>query len=310
MSVLICTRNRPQKLIRCIKSVFALQYDPFEIVVVDNGSENPLIPEMEYPVRTRFFSLPVPGLSYARNFAARQAEGTIVAYLDDDAIPDPNWLEAAAPNFADPHIACVTGRVVPMKSDTEWQAKFARTGWSPDRMTPLRFESANYSPFTSSPGIGCNLFVRRSVLVDHHFSGVMGAGTPVGGAEELYFFYQVIQSGFCIYYDPSAVVQHEFPGTEQEYKTKILRNGIARAAFITRFLVAEPNQRSAALGHIFRRAGGSIEGSDMPFIFKIRGSFFGPIALLRSAMRHKRNAAAAEKGVLLAEFPARSMAPE
>jgi len=300
---LICTRNRPQQLSHCLQSVLALRYEAFEIVVVDNGSENPFIPDLKYPVRTRFFSLPVPGLSYARNFAAQQAEGTIVAYLDDDAIPDPNWLEAAAPNFADPNIACVTGRVVPIKSDTEWQTKFVKTGWSPDQMTPVLFEPLNYNPFTSSPGIGCNLFVRRSVLVDHHFSGVMGAGTAVGGAEELYFFYQIIRSGFCIYYEPSAVVQHEFPATKDEFQMKILRNSIARAAFITRFLVAEQNQRSVALGHIFRRARGSLQGSDIPFIFKIKGSFLGPIALLRSAIRHKGNAATAEKGVLLQEFP-------
>lgn len=100
-SVCICTRNRPELLGRALDGVLAqtAPAESFEIVVIDNASrEDARQAAMGYvrpDRRLRVIPEPVVGISAARNRAAAEAAGEWLAYLDDDAIPEPDWLARA-----------------------------------------------------------------------------------------------------------------------------------------------------------------------------------------------------------------------
>jgi glycosyltransferase involved in cell wall biosynthesis len=58
------------------------------------------------------------GLSRARNIGARVARGDIIAFLDDDMVPDRGWLGALVEHFVDERVAAVTGPVLPLQAHT------------------------------------------------------------------------------------------------------------------------------------------------------------------------------------------------
>lgn len=91
VSVVICSRNGARTIEQSIREALKLEYPDFEVIVVNDGStdETPEIAR-RYPVR--LINQENQGLSAARNAGAMAAKGSIVAYLDDDAYPDPHWL--------------------------------------------------------------------------------------------------------------------------------------------------------------------------------------------------------------------------
>ncbi len=91
------------------------RYPHFDILVVDNGSAEP-VHDICRSRGAACISEPVAGLTRARNLGARAARGDIVAYIDDDAIAEPEWLAALAREFDDPEVAAVAGRTRYMKA--------------------------------------------------------------------------------------------------------------------------------------------------------------------------------------------------
>jgi len=120
-SVIVCTRDRASLLPLALKGLAGQVVDPaleWEIVVVDNGSiDNTEDVVRDWaarlPVELRYLNEPVPGLSAARNRGWRAARGEIAAFLDDDCLPEPGWLQAHVGTYDAAEIASVTGRLQP-----------------------------------------------------------------------------------------------------------------------------------------------------------------------------------------------------
>jgi O-antigen biosynthesis protein len=90
-SVVVCTRNGAKTLRDCLGGLLELDYPDFEVLVVDDGSTDATTQiASEFPFRV--LSSGGRGLSHARNRGLEESSGEIVAYLDDDARPDPHWL--------------------------------------------------------------------------------------------------------------------------------------------------------------------------------------------------------------------------
>lgn len=115
ISVVTPTRNRPDQLRRAIASVRAQTHDSWEMIVIDDGGEldtAAVVAEAADP-RIRRSRIEKSGVCAARNRALSLAKGSIVAYLDDDNVMDPGWLEAVAWAFAErPDIDVVYGGLV------------------------------------------------------------------------------------------------------------------------------------------------------------------------------------------------------
>jgi ABC-type multidrug transport system fused ATPase/permease subunit/GT2 family glycosyltransferase len=108
VSVVVCTHNGARTLQRCLQGVAALDYPAVEVIVVDDGSTDSTASIIdEYEVRR--IHTPAVGLGAARNLGLDAATGEIVAYIDDDAWPDPHWLRYLAIAFADGGVPAVGG---------------------------------------------------------------------------------------------------------------------------------------------------------------------------------------------------------
>jgi GT2 family glycosyltransferase len=95
ISVVVCSFNGQRTLRDCMEGLLELDYPNYEVIVVNDGSTDatPIIAS-EYGFR--LISTENRGLSNARNSGMEAATGEIVAYTDDDARPDPQWLKYLA----------------------------------------------------------------------------------------------------------------------------------------------------------------------------------------------------------------------
>ena len=126
-TVCICTRNRVKYLGPTIDAVLKqyLSNSRFDVLVVDNGSTDgtaEMVAERfgtGTPVPVRYTREEKAGLSRARNRAVAETTSDIIAFLDDDAIPEPGWLQAICNGFSlEPGIDSVGGAVVPVYEET------------------------------------------------------------------------------------------------------------------------------------------------------------------------------------------------
>lgn len=99
ISVVVCTLNGSRTIRDTLEALADLEYPDFEVIVVNDGSTDTTADIVrEYDVR--LISTENRGLSAARNLGWQEASGEIVAYIDDDAYPDPHWLHYLAHAFA------------------------------------------------------------------------------------------------------------------------------------------------------------------------------------------------------------------
>lgn len=119
-SVIICTWNRQSYLTQCLAGLKALTFpiDQFEILVIDNNSTDStqkLVEEAQKSQKNlRLVFEGFEGVTYARNRGIREASGDIVCFIDDDAVPKPDWLaELDAAWRSYPEMGLIGGRIIP-----------------------------------------------------------------------------------------------------------------------------------------------------------------------------------------------------
>ncbi|WP_194097703.1 glycosyltransferase family 2 protein [Marivivens aquimaris] len=93
VSVIVVSRNRPTALRRCINGLSQLFYTNFEIVVVADMDGFEELVGRGYQGRIKLVRFDIPNISMARNVGLQNAAGDIVAFIDDDAVPEPRWLD-------------------------------------------------------------------------------------------------------------------------------------------------------------------------------------------------------------------------
>jgi glycosyltransferase involved in cell wall biosynthesis len=121
ISIIIPTRNRAGVLIQAMTSIAAVvtSKDPVEIIIVDNGSSDDtasICREIKdrFPKHDwRYFYDEHPGALTGRHLGAREAKGEILAFLEDDVLLAPSWLEALDDAFKDPEVMYTGGPVCP-----------------------------------------------------------------------------------------------------------------------------------------------------------------------------------------------------
>jgi len=117
VSVVVCSYNGARTIGDCLEGLLHLEYPDFEVIVIDDGStDSTAAIAAEYGVR--LISTENRGLSHARNLGMEAATGEIVAYLDDDACPDPQWLTYLAATFLSTTHAGVGGpNIAPIRTN-------------------------------------------------------------------------------------------------------------------------------------------------------------------------------------------------
>ena len=246
VSVVICTRNRPATLEKCLAAVCGLSPAPDQVLVVDNSEGNSETARLAQRAGARYIVEPVEGLSRARNRGLAECDTEIVAYVDDDAIPAPDWLGFLLTPFENENVAASAGKVFTPESDLE-----ALRNETPRRLnnkSPLWFEIASFGGM----GLGSNMALRRSACTGWTvFDERLGRGAPFRIGEETYALAKLLSHGHSAVYLPTAVVMH--PSLRRDSTVQEARNSIAYSLVL---FFAFPSQRLDLLRFLCRRLRG------------------------------------------------------
>ena len=259
ISAIVCTYNRADFVVRAIDSLAnqTLNIDDYEILVIDNGSRDdtkrrieeklPAIPNL------RCVSEPRLGLSVARNTGLAESKGRILAFLDDDAIACPGYLEEILGVFklCQPSPGLLCGPVEPI-----WGAP--RPTWLKDDL--LGFYSVlNWSdiprPLEKGEWIaGANFAVARDVIsACGGFDENLGRkGKSLLSGEDTALTDRIRMAGYVVYYAPAVTVQH-YIHPERLSKAWFYRRvfwGAVSKGIIDRQAIAAPSE---SIRYVYRR---------------------------------------------------------
>ncbi|MCL2328958.1 MAG: glycosyltransferase [Bacteroidetes bacterium] len=233
LSIIVCTYNREDYILETLLSLKdqTIATEDYEIVLVDNNSTDTT------PVICRNFVMKNPelniqyihevrqGLSYARNTGIEKAQGSIIVFLDDDAIAAKHYCQTVVDFFATtPQAMVIGGRIFP-KFET------AQPAWMPRELTPLystldlgnevcEFKRGKYP-------IGANMAFRNYVFQEcGTFNTSLGrVGKNLLGGEEKDMFFRIKEKKMRVFYLPEAWVFHIIP-TARTTKEFIKRQAI------------------------------------------------------------------------------------
>lgn len=257
VTVVLCTRERPDSVVATLRGLTVMQYPLFEIVVVDNAptsnaTKEVVLREFGSDSRVRYICEPRAGLSCARNRGLKEAIGDIIAFTDDDVKVDPWWLDGIMRGFrAAPDVVCVTGLVATAEIENAAQLYFdLRAGWGNllERkifdLTENRDKSPLYPYAAGMFGTGANFAISGKILNElGGFDEALGAGTPSGGGEDLEIFISVILNGYRLVHEPSAIVSHYHRSDVRELEKQMTGYGSGCTAAITAILLRNSRAR-------------------------------------------------------------------
>lgn len=295
-TVAICTRDRPDDLLRCLEALTRICDAQQEILVIDSCSSTPdtYTVVQKFPA-VHYLREEKPGLDRARNRALREARNEIVAFIDDDTVPVAGWLEAIRRNFRHANTLCVTGLTMPLELETRAQEAFENYtpfGRGFARKT-FKWDNLNILS-TGVVGAGANMALRRSVLeLVGPFDIALDGGTPTlsGGDSEM--FGRILAAGYWIVYEPAALIWHRHRRSWKELRKTMYGYGAGWYAWWTRMLLFEGELSVAPLAwywfvvgqlpvvvrSLFRRE--NAPSLDL-VLLEILGCILGPWLYLRS----------------------------
>jgi glycosyltransferase involved in cell wall biosynthesis len=210
----------------CLDSLFAQDYAPFDVVVVDNSrtAQQRTVVERILENRSAGFDRlrcvrePEPGISPARNCGLAVSTAQITVFVDDDVVVDPRWLRALVAAFgAGPDVSCVTGLLLPWQLETAEQNWFEQYGGFGKgfrrRVYDLdehRGDSPLYPYLPGQYGTGANIAFDTAFLRGlGGFDRVLGGRHPIIGGEDLDVLLRTVLAGGRLVYEPNALMWYQ-----------------------------------------------------------------------------------------------------
>jgi O-antigen biosynthesis protein len=205
VSLIIVSRHRPQALMRALAAVAQMDHPAFEVIVVADPAAAALVRKADLPVKLAVHDK--PNIAAARNIGLAQASASVVAFLDDDAVPEPSWLSRLVAPFADPGVVAAAGFVRGRSGLAwQWRAAFVDTNAEDHPFDQQTVEAFAGSATRAIKTQGTNCAFRRDDLLD------------IGGFDPAYHFYldetdvnlRLGARGGMTAVVPDAVVHHGF----------------------------------------------------------------------------------------------------
>lgn len=217
VTVIVCTRDRPQDLALCLPSLLANDYPDFGVLVMDQGKSDSgeRVAENHAGSRLEYRRLPFKGRARALNAALAEADGELLALTDDDCVAPRDWLARAASVLAsEPEAGIVFGRVDPAPHDP---ASVFVPAFQPRRYHVVRGRRVR----AHRVGIGANLVARRDVVQQvGGFDESLGPGGRFRSGDDWELAYRALKAGVAIVQDPDNVMVHR---GGREYATGAVR---------------------------------------------------------------------------------------
>lgn len=324
LTVLIPSRERPQRLRRCLDSILAGEYPPERValIVVDNAPETDatklLVESYAQRCDIRYLREDATGSASARNRGICEVETEAVAMTDDDTLVDRHWLTEVARAFAAfPDAATVSGLLLPMELDTPPQMWFEQYGGFSRGFERRVFDLAENRPAneplfpwtTGLFGTGNNFAFRTAAIREiGAFDAALGNGTPALGGVDSEILLRTILRGHTIVYEPRAVVHHAHRPDYSALRRQIHAYGAGMVATHMKTLLANPGlslefARKVPTGLRFALGSGSSKNarkrSDYPrelTRLELAGMLYGPLGYVRSRRRYGPHTAPAPRG--------------
>lgn len=253
----ICTHNRVALLPAAIESLLTQNLPPtdYEILVIDNASadETPQIIQryLHAPgsLALRSAVQPALGLSHARNLAVQMAQGEVIAFLDDDAVADPEWLAGLLDAYAThPDAWAVGGKVLPL-----WDGE--RPVWLTDELLPhlsmLDLGEAVRPLRRGEELYGVNFSCRLCAFdkIGHFRSDLGRQGVALLGSEESDLQRRILQHGQALLYTPHAIVKHRVM-TERLQQRYFIRRAYGKGRTSARLMMSHSQERCTIVRRI------------------------------------------------------------
>jgi GT2 family glycosyltransferase len=251
----VCTRDRPESLVRVLETLGAQEYQRMRILVVDNAPSDDRTREavlavadehqidIDYEVESR------PGLSWARNRAIEASDGEVIAWVDDDERCDRWWAAELARGYVEvPEAGAVCGILIPDELATESQAVFenfngVRRGRGFTRSVFSPATARQQSPLYPLPpfGAGGNMSFRRDAIVGlGGFDPALGAGTVAAGGEDTAALSGLLLAGGTLVYQPTAMAHHRHYTEHAALRRQLQGYGRGLTAFYTSMIMRRP----------------------------------------------------------------------
>jgi glycosyltransferase involved in cell wall biosynthesis len=245
VSLVIVSRDRPSGLKRLISALRYQSYRKFEVIVVSNVSDTTFLADLPGAKNIRHIYFDQANISMARNIGISNSCGEFVAFCDDDAVPEPCWLERLIEPFCDGSVASTGGYIRGRNGiDFQWKAiKCDRAGddfpldMPPDNMpATFQFDGTYFAKVQ-----GTNCAFRKTALIE------------IGGFDENYRFFldetdvalSLALTGWSSTIVPLAEVQHGFEESAERTKNRVpktLENiGASKAYFLEKFQAKKPD---------------------------------------------------------------------
>src|SRR5213594_1301324 len=245
VSVVVCSYNGARTIGDCLDGLARLDYPDCEVIVVDDGSRDATaaIAHRYAPVLVQ---TPHRGLSHARNAGLAAATGEIVAYLDDDAYPDPHWLTYLAATFLSTSHAGVGGPNIAPLGDGPIAECVARAPGGPVHVL-VSDREAEHIP-------GCNMAFRKSCLE------AIGGFDPQfrTAGDDVDVCWRLQERGWTLGFHPAAMVWHHRRNSLRTYWRQQIGYGRAEA-----MLERKWPEKYNGLGHV--RWAGRIYGDGLTY---------------------------------------------
>jgi O-antigen biosynthesis protein len=222
ISVVVCSYNGSATIRSCLEGLERLEYPNHEVIVVNDGSTDAtgaIAREFDF----RLIETPNRGLSSARNTGIAAAEGEIVAFVDDDAWPDPHWLHYVAQTFITTDHVAVGGPNVAPSGDGSIADSVANAPGGPVHVL-LSDQEAEHIP-------GCNMSFRKSALI------AVGGFDPqfrVAG-DDVDICWKLQQQGWTIGFHAAAMIWHRRRNSVRRYWKQQQGYGRAEAMLVPKW---------------------------------------------------------------------------
>lgn len=250
ITVAICTRDRPEELERLLRSIAGQSRQPHEVLIVDNApatARTRHLVSQEFP-SCRYVREPVPGLDFARNRAFREATGDVLAFIDDDAVANADWVEASERVFAESAcIAVCMGKVDALSLEHEGARLFEANGGFARGSHRIHLPpGAGPRPpgpprpliaWSIGAGSGVSMAIRKGVLADlGGFDEALDMGAALPGGGDLDILWRVLEAGHEIVYEPRVGARHEHRRERSAVEMQILEHNRALIATLTKLV--------------------------------------------------------------------------
>jgi glycosyltransferase involved in cell wall biosynthesis len=225
VSIIIAFKTPCPCLEKCLAKIEELDYDNYEVLLLPDG------PMEHVGANVRVIPTGPVGPPRKRDIGARESSGDILAFIDDDAYPQPDWLTNAMRAFNDDSIAAIGGPASTPPTDDVWERAGGRvlSCWMVAGVHIYRFIPKMTKEVDDYPT--SNLMVRKS-----DFNAVGGFDTPFWPGEDTVLCMKITKGrGKKIVYDPDVQVWHHRRPLFRAHWRQVSNYATHRGYFVKRF---------------------------------------------------------------------------